>query len=237
MLKCLIVEDDFAFAIDTKIKVEEIGVKVADIVSSFAEIKQVLNDKKIDLILSDVKLKNGEYAFDIFKSMDNLPPIIFFSGIKDSSFYDKSKESNPYIYLSKPFDDITLKSAIEGALRSQKKLLSQSGDIQKFDQNVFIRANGQLINLKPSEILYIQSEGNYIYIFTSTRKVVIRSSIKNVLNKIDADYFIQTHRGYAVNILKVQEFNIGESYVQIGAQRIPVGRKYKKAFREKLKHT
>ena len=139
-------------------------------------------------------------AFNLFKLMDNLPPIIFFSGIKDASYYDKSKESNPYIYLSKTFDDITLKSAIEGALRSHKRVLSQSGDIQKLDQNVFIRTNGQLINLVPSEIIFIQSEGNYIYIFTSARKVVIRSSIKNVLSKLDSDYFIQIHRGYAVMV-------------------------------------
>ena len=138
-----------------------------------------------------------------FKLIDKLPPIIFFSGIKDSSLYDKSKESKPYIYLSKPFDDITLRSAIEGALRSKKELSTNPEDIQKQDQNLFVRANGQMINLRPNEINYIQSEGNYIYLFTTTRKIVIRASIKNVLSKIDSSYFIQVHRAYALNILKV----------------------------------
>jgi len=236
MLKCLIVEDDFVFAIDTKIKVEEIGVKVIRIVSSFLEIKDALSNEKIDLILSDVKLKNGEYAFDLFKSMTDLPPIIFFSGVKDPSLYQKSKITNPYIYLSKPFDDITLKSAIEGALRSKIDLYAKEGDIHKKDRNIFVRVSGQMINLIPSEITYIKSEGNYIFIFTSTRKIVIRSSIKTVISKIESEYFIQVHRAYAVNILKINELNIPENHVQINSIQVPVGRKYKKVLLEKLEN-
>jgi len=235
MLKCLIVEDDYVFAIDTKIKVEELGVKVAAIVSSFSEITEALQNQNIDLILSDVKLNNGEYAFDIFKTIDKLPPIILFSGTKDAKLYDKSRESNPYIYLSKPFDDITLRSAIEGALRSKKELNSKSGDIQKQDQNLFVRANGHMINLRPSEINYIQSEGNYIYIYTKVRKIAIRSSIKTVLEKIGSNNFMQVHRGYAVNITEVNEFNIPENYAMINSSKIPIGRKYKKDFRERLR--
>ncbi|MEM9548820.1 MAG: LytTR family DNA-binding domain-containing protein [Bacteroidota bacterium] len=237
MLKCLIVEDDYAFAIDTKIKAEEAGVKVSGIVSSFSEIKAALRQEKIDLILSDVKLKNGEYAFDLFNTLPDLPPIILFSGIKDSSFYDRSKESKPYIYLSKPFDDITLKSAIEGALRQKKELLANSGDIQKGDHHLFVRSNGQMINLRPSDILYLQSEGNYIYLYTKTRKIAIRSSIKNVITKIDSPNFIQVHRGYAVNIMEVSEFNISENFTMIHDRKIPIGRKYKKEFKERLKST
>jgi len=238
MLNCLIVEDDYAFAIDTKIKAEEIGVEVIGIVSTFAEINEALSSQKIDLILSDVKLKNGEYAFDLFKSLNDLPPIILFSGTKDSSLYDKSRETNPYIYLSKPFDDITLRSAIEGALRSkQEALLLETGDIQKKEQNLFVRSNGQMINLRPADIIYIKSEGNYIYIYTITRKIAIRSSIKNVLEKIKSDFFMQVHRGYAINILMVNEFNISENYARINENRIPIGRKYKKDFRERLKAT
>ncbi len=235
MLNCLIVEDDYAFAIDTKLRAEEVGVKVVGIVSSFAEIKEALQKEKIDLILSDVKLKNGEYAFDFFKTIEDLPPIIFFSGVKDSSLYDKSKESKPYVYLSKPFDDVTLKSAIEGALRSKKESLFDTEDIQVKEHNLFVRSNGQMINLRPSDIFYIKSEGNYILIFTKSKKIVIRSSIKKVLAKINSDKFMQVHRGYAANISKVDSFNISESYAIINSENIPIGRKFKKLFREKLK--
>ena len=192
-----------------------------------------ISSKNVDIILSDVKL-DKEYAFDISKAIKDLPPIIFFSGIKDASLYDKSKVANPYIYLSKPFDEITLKSAIEGALRTKQNQDSRSGDIQIKDQHIFVRANGQMINLIPSEVNYIQSEGNYVYIFTTMRKLAIRSSIKNVLTKLESDLFQQVHRGFAVNVLKINEFSISQNYVQINSNRIPVGRKYKKQLKEKL---
>lgn len=235
MLKCLIVEDDYAFAIDTKIKAEEAGVSVTGIATNLREIEDALQNDKVDLILSDVILKDGEYAFDYFNKIEHLPPIIFFSGIRDSSLYDKSKASKPYIYLSKPFDEITLKSAIDGALRPKKEKLSETGDIQTINHNLFVRSKGQMINLSSDEILYLESEGNYIYIYTHNRKIAIRSSIKNVLSKIDSPNFVQVHRGYAVNVYEVKEFYISENYAVVNSVKIPIGRKFKKEFREKLK--
>jgi len=38
MLNCIIIEDDFAFALDLRIKAEEIGLNVIDMVSHFDEI-------------------------------------------------------------------------------------------------------------------------------------------------------------------------------------------------------
>lgn len=116
MINCLIVEDDFGFALETKIKAEEIGINVIAVATDFDQIKSALDKyTDIDVILSDVKLEDDKYAFDYFKTVTRCPPIIFFTAYQDKALYEQSKKVNPYICLSKPFTNRALLSAIEVA--------------------------------------------------------------------------------------------------------------------------
>lgn len=235
-LNCLIVEDDYAFAIDTKIRAEELGLKVLAIASTFQEIEKALNKYSIDLILSDVKLNNKEYVYDYFGSKEGFPPLILFSGLNSMDVYEKSKSSNPYIFLVKPFDDITFKSAIDGALKNitnaKKK---KGGDIQNNNNKLYVRSAGKLISLDSDLISYVKAEGNYCIVHSEGKKIAIRSSINRALTMIDRTNFIQIHRAYIANINAATEMVISENVLLIGKVRLPVGRKYKKELMDRLK--
>jgi len=227
-LNCLIVEDDYAFALDTKIRAEELGLEVVTIASTFQEIDEALSKYSIDIILSDVKLNSQEYVYDYFKTIKNLPPLILFSGMDSMDMYEKSKDSNPYVFLVKPFDDITLRSAVEGALKSMTEAMQKGGDIQSTNNSLYVRSSGKLISLDSDKISYIKAEGNYCLIHLGDRKIVIRSSISNALKMINKPNFIQIHRGYIANVQKAKELVISENVLLMGNEQLPVGRKYKK---------
>lgn len=235
MLKCIIIEDDFAFALETQIKAEEIGLKVTQIISNYDDIIPELTDASVDIILSDVKLGPNQYAYDALLKLDNLPPIIFFSSFVDDQLYQKSKSIEPYIYLIKPFDKLTLQSSVDGALRSIRKAISKGGDIERDRELVFIRSKGKLISVDPSKVAFVKSEGNYCYIYMEERKIAIRSSIKNVIEKFSSPNFIQIHRAYLINTNFVSNIIVGENVVEIKDESLPIGRKYKKALIEILK--
>lgn len=234
-LNCLIVEDDYAFAIDTKIRAEELGLKVLAIASTFKEIDEALSKYSFDLILSDVKLSSKEYVYDFFDSKEGLPPLILFSGLDSMDVYEKSKTSNPYVFLVKPFDDITLRSAVDGALKSMTDAMQKGGDIQKNNNILYVRSSGKLISLDSDKISYVKAEGNYCIIFIDDKKIVIRSSISNALKMIDRPNFIQIHRGYIANIDIASELLISENVLKVGIEKLPVGRKYKKELVTLLK--
>jgi len=234
-LNCLIVEDDYAFAIDTKIRAEELGLEVMTIASSFDEIDEALNKYSIDIILSDVKLNDSEYVYDYFKGIENLPPLILFSGLDSMEAYEKSKSSNPYVFLVKPFDDITLRSAVEGALKNVTDVMQKSGDIHTNNNILYVRSSGKLISLDTDKISFVKAEGNYCLIHTQSKKIVIRSSISNALKMINKPNFIQIHRGYIANINRAKELVISENVLLMKDERLPVGRKYKKELVQLLK--
>lgn len=235
ILNCLIVEDDYAFALDTKIRSEELGLKVIAIASTFEEIDDALSKYSIDIILSDVKLSRNEYVYDYFNNIDNLPPLILFSGLDTMDVYEKSKASNPYIFLVKPFDDITLRSAVEGALK--KDINSEKKREKKYrDGNVLnIKSSGKFISINTIQICFVKSEGNYCTIHFEGKKVAIRSSIGKVLEMISDSNFHQIHRSYIANFSKVNELIIGENLLLVGKDKLPIGRKFKKDVVELFK--
>lgn len=232
MIKCVIIEDDFSSAIDIRIKLEKHGYKVLSIVE---DPDKVINNSTVstaDVIISDVKLGDGQFAFDLLSTYENLPPIIFYSSYDDAELYKRSSKLSPHVYLIKPVSGLSLHSSIQGALKTQGKAIDQSVE----DSKVFIRYQGKLLSIVPEEISFIQSEGNYCYIHIKGKKIVIRSSIRKVLKMLDSISLTQVQRGYIINILMVDSFDVTNDEVHIGTHIIPVGRTYKKSAISLLKN-
>jgi DNA-binding LytR/AlgR family response regulator len=228
MLECIIIEDDFAFALSTKIMVEEIGLKVSCIISKFEDIVPMITDNSADIILSDIRIGADEYSYEALSEVENLPPVVFFSGYIDDRQYIKSQSVDSYIYLIKPFNKITLQSAIDGALKQKKKAINYGGDIHKNGNTLFVRSKGKLISIDPLDIKYVQSEGNYCYLYTKDGKIAIRSSLKNVFKKLPNSGYFQIHRSYMINLNFIDKIVLGKNQLVIGDDILPIGRKYKK---------
>jgi PAS domain S-box-containing protein len=118
----LIVEDEGVTALEIQQKVEEWGYSVVDTVSSGEEAIVVALNKRPDLILMDIILKEkitGIEAADIIKNSYDVP-IIYLTAYGDEETIENAKITFPQAYLLKPFDDKELKLTIEMALYKHK---------------------------------------------------------------------------------------------------------------------
>lgn len=228
-LDCLLIEDDYAFALNTRIRLEEFGLNVVATVRTFKEIDDALIKYSVDVILSDVKLNDEEYMYDYLETRSNLPPVILFSGLNSMDIYEKSRGSQPYIFLVKPFDDITLKSAIDGAMNTERRLRDISRDISQ-NKTLYVKSDGNLVSIETDDILFIKSDGNYCVIFTTEKKIVIRSSFHKMIESINLPHFFQIHRSYIANMNHVTELLISENLLVLRDYELPVGRKFKKSL-------
>jgi len=114
----LIVEDEGTIALEIQNKVEEWGYSVVDTVSSGEEAIIVALNKRPDLILMDIILKQkitGIEAANIIKKSFDVP-IIYLTAYGDEKTIENAKTTFPQAYLLKPFDDNELKLTIEMAL-------------------------------------------------------------------------------------------------------------------------
>ena len=117
-INILIVEDESIVAWDLQERLESEGYNVISTVRSGEEALRIVENSKVDLVFMDVRLAGVldgiETAIQI-KNNFNIS-IIYISANSDFTTRNEIRQTRPYQYLIKPFDDFQLKIAINNCL-------------------------------------------------------------------------------------------------------------------------
>ncbi|MBR9860721.1 response regulator transcription factor [bacterium] len=204
----------------------EVAGSSAKAESAWLEIQEL----EIDLILLDINLageKDGIWlAQKVRSTMDK--PIVYLTAFGDKATIDSVIETKPNGYLMKPYNVPSLLTTIAIAIQNfnQSDYNSQANDhILGKDKVLFVKDGNVLVKLPILEILYIQSDGNYLNIYLPDRRQVIRSKISDIIEKLPQDIFMQVHQRYLINKNKIDI--VGNRYLQIQGVKIPVSNRYK----------
>jgi len=118
----LIIEDDWFTAEDTKGKLENLGYMVPGIVPSGEEAIKMIKEYNPDLVLMDIVLKgemDGIEAAEHIKAKFSIP-IVYVTAHADKELMERAKITEPFGYITKPFETAELHTAIEIALYKHK---------------------------------------------------------------------------------------------------------------------
>jgi two-component system cell cycle sensor histidine kinase/response regulator CckA len=116
--RILIVEDEPLVAKTLVKKVTGLGYQVTAVASTAVEGLASLREHRPDLSLTDISLDHGMDGIEFARiaSEEHGVPVIYVTGLADPSTLQRAKVTDPYGYVTKPFDDHHLKVAIEIAL-------------------------------------------------------------------------------------------------------------------------
>lgn len=89
------------------------------------------------------------------------------------------------------------------------------------------------IKLLFNEIIYLESESNNIKIFNEQEQLKIHDSMDNMENLLPAKHFMRIHRSFMINLEKITAYEDGMVTLS-KKHNIPVGRKYKKQFMDRM---
>jgi len=122
-INILIVEDELLIAKNLSYKLEKLGYKIADIVSSGADAIQRAEEMKPDLILMDIVIKGEidgiETAARIHQKLDI--PIIYTTAYADDETLQRAENTGSYGYLLKPFKERELHATIKIVLSKHQE--------------------------------------------------------------------------------------------------------------------
>jgi len=116
--RILVVEDEPIVALDIRARLARLGFEVAGHATTGVEALRLAEHCRPDLVLMDVHLpgqKDGIDTADEFIRQRHLP-VIYLTAMSDEATLERAKETGPYGYLAKPFEDHELSLAIEMAL-------------------------------------------------------------------------------------------------------------------------
>ncbi|MGB2685315.1 MAG: response regulator transcription factor [Olleya sp.] len=218
--------------LDTKILIVEDEIIIADYIEELLLEEQftnvvIANNKETalnkmtaflpDIILMDINLQGKNEGIELAKVKNNNATIIFITGQNDLVLMNEALKSNPDAYLTKPIKRLDLLASINLAFYKKQSQIFQFKD------------GYDIINLNFSDIRYFVAEGNYVNIYTLTKRFTIRQSLMGVMDKLPTDSFKQTHRSYLVNKNKIEK--VTSNTVVINGLDIPLSRTYAKQFK------
>ena len=125
-------------------------------------------------------------------------------------------------YLLKPLKKNRFLKAVNKAIGKRELQMSVT---HKGSKPFYVQSDKRLIKINPNEIDFVEACGNYVFIHLEAEKIFTYCSLKKLIEKLDFENFVQTHRSYIINIEKIKD--IQDNSVLIGNKVIPISRRFR----------
>ncbi|WP_452229044.1 MULTISPECIES: LytR/AlgR family response regulator transcription factor [unclassified Lacinutrix] len=229
-MTCIIIEDEIPAQKILKNYLSKLpNVALQGAFNAAIEANTFLNNNTVDLVFLDINLPDIS-GIDFIKTIKNPPAIIITTAYPDYAV--SSFELDTIVdYLVKPFGfDRFLKAMNKAKDRVEKPVNTSE---ENNPETLFLNVDKTLHKIIISDILYLESDRNYITIITKNKKLSFIDSLKNWNEKLSEADFIQVHKSFIINRKYVDKISGNEIYVQ--GNRIAIGRTYKQELLRFLK--
>lgn len=217
-MKILIAEDEMLISEMLKEMLEEQGHQVVSQVMNYDDAVDVLEKHpEINMVFCDINFNQPKNGIDLGNYIQEKYQccFIYLTSYSDDKTMFEAAKTRPSAYLIKPFSYNEIKAALMVAnvnwIESEKFTVFKDGHTN--------------VKVWSKEIDYIQSDNNYITLFTDVKSYIIRSSLDDFLTKLGCQNLVRSHRSYAINLSSIKAIQ-GNIIFTENAQ-IPVSRKYK----------
>jgi DNA-binding LytR/AlgR family response regulator len=182
-----------------------------------------LKDNFVDVIFLDINMP-GISGLQFIEKLQIKPYIIFTTAY--SEYAIESYDFEAVDYLLKPIEFDRFYKAVNKVKRQiQLNSIQQDSLLSKF---IFVKDGYKQIKISIDDILFVQSEGNYLNIVTVKEKVLARMTFPYLLEKLPRNLFFRIHNSYVINVSHIQK--IEDNQIFIRDVKIPMGIKYKERF-------
>ena len=175
-----------------------------------------------DLIFLDIQMPklNG---FELLEVLDPIPNVIFTTAYDE--FALKAFDANAVDYLLKPFskkrffealDKLRLRmSGSDNQKNKIKTLLDNRPDIKQILERIVVKKGNKIHIINVEDIIYIESNGDYVMIYTKEGRFLKENTMKFYENRLDRKTFVRIHRSNILNINYLDKIELykKESYL------------------------
>lgn len=218
-MRCLIIDDEpAARKILNKYISDTSELTLAGECKDALEARSFLKEHQVDLLFLDIYMPRLS-GIDFVKTLSHPPQIIFTTAYSEYAL--DGFELDAVDYLLKPFSFERFLKAVEKASRI---IQPDKSDVS----SISVKSDGKLYRVSFDEILFAESNGDYITLHTDDQKITFYATLKDFCEQLPDHLFCRIHRSYivAMNRIDFVEGNV----VQLGNHKLPVGKSYKDHF-------
>jgi two-component system LytT family response regulator len=228
-IKCIIVDDEPMARDVIRRYVEKTPIlQLLEEFGNAIDAMVFLQEHPVDIIFLDIKMPQLS-GTDFVRSLRNVPKIIFTTAFKE--YAHEGFELDVVDYLLKPIRFDRFLRAVNKAF-PQKQEMEVNGsnmDISKSTTSfIYLRVDRKMIKVLLDDIIFIESEKDYVKVFTEKGFIVTRQTIASVEAMLSESQFVRIHRSYIISLAKLKSFTADT--VEIGSKELPIGRLYRNSF-------
>jgi len=221
-INILVLENDSSFGSSLKINLNKWGAVSIVVFKNVTEGLKYMDSHTVDLIIAKPTLKEKGDGIKFGQTIaSRFIPMIYIAEADDNSSYEQVRKLNLLSFLVKPFDFKTLYATLNLYFDNKENFL-------------IINKGKNRIRVKYNTINWIKSSGNYCIIRTDTLEYSMKISLTRLRESFLDNSFIQIHRAFIIRIDKIDNINVKTNEVNIKQVKLPIGRKYRKDFFDRI---
>ena len=233
-LSCLIVEDEPLSQDILKKFVEDTPMlRLSGICSDALEAIEFMNGHQVDLLFFDINMPRLS-GINFTRSMEHPPMIIFTTAYAE--YVVEGFELDAVDYLLKPIAFERFIKAVNKAV--EHKLALKSIEKIKKEDNMgeagylMIKSDKKMYKIDMVNIIYVQSIGDYVKIFTKEKAIIASETLKN-MEELLKGHCLRVHKSYLISIGAINY--VEGNQVKVQDQMNPIGHKYREELFKRFK--
>lgn len=189
-----------------------------------------LQDHHADLIFLDINMPD-QNGFELMATLNTPVKIILTTAYSD--FALKAYDYGVLDYLVKPIPYPRFELAIQ---RYQENSAARESSAEVLEDDfITLKTDDGMVNFPLEEIVYLQSWGNYIKLYTEDQTYLCTATTTEVERRLPKNGFIRIHKSYIVAIRKVEDFKGDMVLLRQSEINLPVGITYRRILAEIFK--
>ena len=260
MLRCLAIDDEpLALRQLTSYITKLPYLELVASCNNALEAQQIVTTEKIDLIFLDINMPDLNGVEFVRSLTGNPPMVIFTTAYSEYAVEGFRLNAVDYLLKPFSLADFSRAASRANALFELKQQAERNSEpaapqhaetateepaapiappaqpiteptAEPPQEYISVKADYKLSLIRLDEIVFIESEGEYIRIhLTNGQKITTLYRIKNMEAELPADRFMRVHRSYIVNLKAIRSYMRGRIYLN-DTDFIPIGENYKEAF-------
>jgi two-component system LytT family response regulator len=220
-INCIIVEDEPLAAKVLSEYVQEVPfLQLHGIFKDAILATEYLRDHVVDLIFLDIHLpKLKGMAF--LKTLANPPAVIITTAYHQYAV--EGFDLNVTDYLLKPFGFERFLVAVNKVKSAQRE--DPKAETSEKKEYLFLNVNKKKVKILLSDVVYIESQREYIRIVTTKNEYLSKMSTHEIESLLPDALFKRIHRSFIISLEKIEAYNA--ETVEVNGVSIPIGRGYR----------
>jgi len=222
---------------------DDADIEIVGECANGAEAIAGIRKQKPDLVFLDVEMP-GANGFQVLQRLrgERLPMVVFITA--HDEYAVRAFEVEAIDYVMKPFDRKRFADALRRARRqmsepeedAEGRILRLLERMLKPLDHFVVKQRDRTFLLAVPEIDWIEAEGKYVRLHAAGAAHLVRESIGDVEERLDARRFLRIHRGTIVNVKRILEmhrgFGGGIFVVLRDGTKLTMSRRYRTRIRE-----